>query len=239
MKKLVLLRHGQSIWNKENRFNGWTDVDLSQRGVVEARHAGRLLADAGFAFDIVYTSMLKRAIKTAWYVLDEMGLEWVPIEKSWRLNERHFGSLEGMDKNETIRRLGEEQVLTWSRSYDVAPPPIKVSDYRYAGVDPRYKTLDVSQIPVTESLKNTVNRMMPYWLETIVPSIQANQQVLIVGHNDSLRAMVKILDVITDDDISMVNIPTGVPLIYELDDDLNALHNQYLGEHQIKFAALS
>jgi len=230
MYRLVLLRHGQSEWNKEQRFNGWTDVDLSSRGVQEAKLAGSLLLESGYHFDVVYTSMLKRAIRTAWYVSLEMGAAWLPIVKSWCLNERHHGALEGLKKNETLQRLGEEQVLIWSRSYEGTPPPISQTEHDALLHDPRYHHIPEHVVPFSESLKDTVVRLSPYWFSEITPQIQQGKQVLIVGHNDSLRALVKILDGVSDEDIPMVNIPTGIPLIYELDDDFKPLDKFYLGE---------
>lgn len=229
MKKIVLLRHGESTWNQENRFTGWTDVDLTPQGIQEAQSAGRLLREHGFAFDIAYTSVLKRAIRTLWIVLDEMDQMWVPIQHTWRLNERHYGALQGLNKAETAAQYGDEQVLIWRRSYDVRPPALTVDDTRYAGADPRYKNLSDNDIPVTECLKDTVARFLPYWNTTIAPQVQAGKSVIIAAHGNSLRALVKYLDNISDEDILNCNIPTGVPLVYELDDNLKPIKNYYLG----------
>ncbi|SDW22897.1 2,3-diphosphoglycerate-dependent phosphoglycerate mutase [Nitrosomonas oligotropha] len=229
MKKIVLLRHGESTWNQENRFTGWTDVDLTPQGIQEAQSAGRLLREHGFAFDIAYTSVLKRAIRTLWIVLDEMDQMWIPIQHTWRLNERHYGALQGLNKAETAAQYGDEQVLIWRRSYDVRPPALTVDDTRYAGADPRYKNLSDNDIPVTECLKDTVARFLPYWNTTIAPQVQAGKSVIIAAHGNSLRALVKYLDDISDEDILNCNIPTGVPLVYELDDNLKPIKNYYLG----------
>ena len=229
MKKIVLLRHGESTWNQENRFTGWTDVDLTPQGIQEAQSAGRLLREHGFAFDIAYTSVLKRAIRTLWIVLDEMDQMWIPIQHTWRLNERHYGALQGLNKAETAAQYGDEQVLIWRRSYDVRPPALTVDDTRYAGADPRYKNLSDHDIPVTECLKDTVARFLPYWNATIAPHVQAGKSVIIAAHGNSLRALVKYLDNISDEAILNCNIPTGVPLVYELDDNLKPIKNYYLG----------
>lgn len=229
MKKIVLLRHGESIWNKENRFTGWTDVDLTPQGVLEARSAGQLLREHGFTFDIAYTSVLKRAIRTLWLVLDEMDQMWIPVEHSWRLNERHYGALQGLNKAETAEKYGDEQVLVWRRSYDITPPALDTSDDRYAGADPRYKNLPSHDIPLTECLKDTVARFLPYWNTSIAPQIEAGKNVVIAAHGNSLRALVKYLDNISDSDILSCNIPTGIPLVYELDDRLKPIRNYYLG----------
>ncbi|MBX9915710.1 MAG: 2,3-diphosphoglycerate-dependent phosphoglycerate mutase [Nitrosomonas sp.] len=229
MKKIVLLRHGESTWNQENRFTGWTDVDLTPQGIQEAQSAGRLLREHGFAFDIAYTSVLKRAIRTLWIVLDEMDQMWIPIQHTWRLNERHYGALQGLNKAETAAQYGDEQVLIWRRSYDVRPPALTVDDIRYAGNDPRYKNLVQNDIPVTECLKDTVARFLPYWNATIAPQVQAGKSVIIAAHGNSLRALVKYLDNISDEAILNCNIPTGVPLVYELDDNLKPIKNYYLG----------
>ena len=229
MKKIVLLRHGESTWNQENRFTGWTDVDLTPQGIQEAQSAGRLLREHGFAFDIAYTSVLKRAIRTLWIVLDEMDQMWIPIQHTWRLNERHYGALQGLNKAETAAQYGDEQVLIWRRSYNVRPPALTVDDTRYAGADPRYKNLSDNDIPVTECLKDTVARFLPYWNTTIAPQVQAGKSVIIAAHGNSLRALVKYLDNISDEDILNCNIPTGVPLVYELDDNLKPIKNYYLG----------
>lgn len=229
MKKLVLLRHGESIWNQENRFTGWTDVDLTPKGLEEARNAGRVLRAHGFTFDIAHTSVLKRAIRTLWVALDEMDRMWIPIELNWRLNERHYGALQGLNKAETARQYGDEQVLIWRRSYDTRPPAITVEDERYPGSDIRYRNLPSDDVPVTESLRDTVIRFLPYWNEIITPQIHAGHNIIIVAHGNSLRALVKHLDNISDQEILNYNIPTGIPLIYELDDDLKPLRNYYLG----------
>ena len=230
MKKIVLLRHGESIFNKENRFTGWTDVDLSAKGLEEARNCGRLLLKEHFVFDVAFTSVLKRAIRTLWITLDEMDQMWIPINHSWRLNERHYGSLQGLNKAETAAKYGEEQILIWRRSYDIQPPALTPDDKRYPGLDPRYKNLIKQEVPFTECLKDTVNRFLPYWKESIVPLIQSGQRVIIVAHGNSLRALVKYLDNMSDQDVLKLNIPTGVPLIYELDDNLKPIQNYYLGD---------
>ena len=230
MKKLVLLRHGESTWNKENRFTGWTDVDLTAKGLEEAQTAGRLLKENGFIFDIAHTSVLKRAIRTLWIALDEMDQMWIPIDLTWRLNERHYGSLQGLNKAETAIKFSEEQVLIWRRSYDIRPPALTRDDNRYPGFDLRYKNLAREEIPLTECLKDTVDRFLPYWNKTIAPQIQSGQRIIIAAHGNSLRALIKYLDNISDKDILNVNIPTGVPLVYELDDDLKPIRNYYLGD---------
>ena len=227
MHKLVLLRHGESTWNRENRFTGWTDVDLSPKGVEEARAGGRLLKSGGYEFDIAFTSVLKRAIRTLWLALEELDRMWLPVEKSWQLNERHYGDLQGLNKAEMAARFGEEQVLVWRRSYDTPPPVLDVSDQRYEGRDPRYAGV---QVPRTECLKDTVARVMPYWNETIAPAIKSGRRVLIAAHGNSLRALVKHLDGISDKDIVGLNIPTGVPLVYELDASLKPAGHHYLGD---------
>ncbi len=230
MRKLVLLRHGESIWNKENRFTGWTDVDLSDKGVQEAIEAGRVLRQEGFVFDVAYTSVLKRAIKTLWLALEQLDLMWLPIHNSWRLNERHYGALQGLNKAETAERHGMEQTNIWRRSYDIPPPALAADDPRSPVADPRYAKLDRSQIPLTECLKDTVDRFLPYWRETIAPVLLAGQRVLIAAHGNSLRALLKYLDNISDSDIVGVNVPTGIPLVYELTDDLKPLRHFYLGD---------
>jgi len=230
MIKVVLLRHGESIWNKENLFTGWTDVDLSERGKAEAKEAGELLKAEGLSFDVAFTSVLKRAIRTLWITLDELDLMWIPVEHSWRLNERHYGALQGLNKAQTAMRYGEEQVLLWRRSYDVPPPALDELDPRYPGGDPRYAGLSRSEIPLTECLKDTVARFLPYWHQTIVPAIQRGKRVIIAAHGNSLRALVKYLDDISDQDILNVNIPTGIPLVYELDEQLKPLGHRYLGD---------
>lgn len=228
MPTLVLLRHGESVWNKENRFTGWTDVDLSETGRREAQRAGQLLKAGGFSFDVAYTSVLKRAIRTCWIVLDELDLMWIPVCRSWRLNERHYGALQGLDKAETAARHGDEQVKIWRRSYDIAPPPLTPDDPRHPSRDPRYAKLKPEQLPLTESLKDTVARFLPYWEGVIAPAIRAGERVLIAAHGNSLRALVKYLDRISDADIVELNIPTGVPLVYELNAALEPVDRRYL-----------
>jgi len=230
MHVLVLLRHGESIWNKENRFTGWTDVDLSDKGIEEAKKAGQLLKQEGFTFDIAYTSVLKRGIRTLWIVLDEMDLMWIPVYKHWRLNERHYGALQGYYKSEMAKKLGEEQVLIWRRSYDVPPPALKTSDPRYPGNDPIYQDLDPKDIPITECLKDTVERFLPYWHEKIAPVVKSGKKLIISAHGNSLRALVKYLDALSEEEIVNLDIPTGIPLIYELDDDLKPINHYYLGD---------
>ena len=230
MNKLVLLRHGESQWNRENRFTGWTDVDLTEKGVSEARRAGRDLKDAGIVFDIAFTSLQKRAIRTLWIVLDEMDLMWIPVHRSWRLNERHYGALQGLNKAETAARYGEEQVLKWRRSFDIPPPALEESDERYPGHDPRYRELTKDELPKTECLKDTVARFLPYFEQHIAPAVRGGKTVLIAAHGNSLRALVKHLDGISDDDIVKLNIPTGIPLVYEVDADLEPQKSYYLGD---------
>lgn len=230
MYKLVLLRHGQSTWNEENRFTGWTDVDLTEQGKREALEGGKLLKTGGYTFDVAYTSVLKRAIRTLWIVLDEMDLMWVPVHRAWRLNERHYGALQGLNKAETAARHGADQVLVWRRSYDIPPPPLPDNDERLPERDPRYAGVPKNLLPNTEALKHTVDRFLPYWFEEIVPAIKANKKVLICAHGNSLRALVKHLDKISDKDIVELNIPTGIPLVYELNDDLTPRKNYYLGD---------
>ena len=230
MIDLVLLRHGESTWNRENRFTGWTDVDLTARGVEEARRAGRLLAGAGHSFDVAYTSLLKRAIRTLWLVLDEMDLMWIPVHRSWRLNERHYGALQGLDKAQTAARFGDEQVLIWRRSYSTAPPALEPGDDRHPRGDPRYAALDDDVLPSTECLRDTVGRFLPFWQERLVPELRAGRRMLIAGHGNSLRALVKRLDGMSDHDIVGLNLPTGVPLVYRLDADLNPISREYLGD---------
>ena len=230
MIDLVLLRHGESTWNRENRFTGWTDVDLTTRGVEEARRAGRLLAEAGHAFDVAYTSLLKRAIRTLWLVLDEMDLMWIPVHRSWRLNERHYGALQGLDKAQTAARFGDAQVLEWRRSYATPPPALKPDDERSPSRDPRYGALAGDELPSTECLRDTVERFLPFWHERLVPELVSGKRVLIAAHGNSLRALVKHLDGTSDDEIVGLNIPTGVPLVYRLDDDLNPVSREYLGD---------
>lgn len=229
MYKIVLLRHGESIWNKENRFTGWTDVDLSEKGKEEAQKAGEVLKAEGYTFDIAYTSVLKRAIRTLWIVLDVMDLMWIPVIRNWRLNERHYGALQGLNKAETAKQYGEEQVKIWRRSYDIQPPALGKSDSRYPGYDPRYKELSESELPLTECLKDTVARFVPYWENTIAPIVKSGKRVLVTAHGNSLRALVKYLDNIPDDEIVELNIPTGIPLVYELDENLKPIKHYYLG----------
>ena len=230
MKKMILLRHGESVWNKENRFTGWTDVELSAKGVEEAAKAGQLMREAGFVFDLAHTSVLRRAIKTLWLALEQLDLMWIPVLHSWRLNERHYGALQGLNKAETAAKFGDEQVLTWRRSYDVPPPALGADDPRYPGADPRYHGLAPSQVPITECLKDTVARVLPYWNQAIAPDIRAGKRVLIAAHGNSIRALVKYLDKVSDADIVGLNIPTGVPLVYELDDALKPVRHYYLGD---------
>jgi len=230
MIKIVLLRHGESDWNKENRFTGWTDVDLSEKGVAEAHAGGKLLREGGYVFDVAYTSVLKRAIRTLWIALDELDQMWIPIHNTWRLNERHYGALQGLNKAETAAKFGDKQVLIWRRSYDIPPPALTAADPRFPGADPRYAGLTAAELPLTECLKDTVARFLPYWHETIVPALKAGQRIIIAAHGNSLRALVKYLDNISDAEIVELNIPTGVPLVYELDDDLKPLRHYYLGD---------
>ncbi len=230
MKKIVLLRHGESIWNQENRFTGWTDVDLSAKGLIEAKKAGEVLKKEGFIFDLAYTSVLKRAIRTLWIALEGMDLMWIPIYNSWRLNERHYGALQGLNKSETAAKYGEEQVLIWRRSYDVPPMALTKNDPRYPGHDARYKNLAAKDLPLTECLKDTVARFLPYWHEVIAPQVQSGKRVIITAHGNSLRALVKYLDNISEEKIVNLNIPTAMPLVYELDDNLKPLRNYYLGD---------
>ena len=238
MIKLVLIRHGESTWNKENRFTGWTDVELSDKGRQEALEGGRVLKAEGYTFDVEYTSVLRRAIHTLWTVLDEMELAWIPVHRSWRLNERHYGALQGLNKAETAAKFGEDQVKIWRRSYDVPPPALTADDERYPGHDPRYRGLTAAELPLTECLKDTVARFLPLWHETIAPAIKSGQKVLIAAHGNSLRALVKYLDHIPEKDIVELNIPTGMPLVYELDDDLKALNRYYLGDPEKVKAAM-
>jgi len=230
MIKIVLLRHGESIWNKENRFTGWIDIDLSEDGKIEAKKAGQTLKEQGYTFDVAFTSVLKRGIRTLWIVLDQMDLMWIPVYNSWRLNERHYGALQGLNKSEMAKKFGEEQVLIWRRSYDMPPPKLKTTDPNYPGNDRRYNDLDANDVPLTECLKDTVKRFLPYWHDSIAPAIQSGKRVLISAHGNSLRALVKYLDNISNDEIVKLNIPTGIPLVYELDDDLKPLQHYYLGD---------
>jgi len=230
MTNLVLLRHGESIWNKENRFTGWTDVDLSEKGIQEAKQAGKILKKEGYSFDVAFTSVLKRAIRTLWIVQDEMNLMWLPVNISWRLNERHYGALQGLNKAEIAAKYGEDQVLKWRRSYDIRPPALEKTDERSPGNDPKYKDLDNKDLPLTECLKDTVERFLPYWHEVIVPLIRSDKRVIISAHGNSIRALVKYVDDVSDVDIVGINIPTGIPLIYELDESLKPIKNYYLGD---------
>ena len=238
MIKLVLVRHGESTWNKENRFTGWTDVDLSDKGRQEALEGGRVLKAEGFTFDVAYTSVLKRAIRTLWTVLDAMELMWIPVNRTWRLNERHYGALQGLNKSETAEKYGEAQVKIWRRSYDIPPPALTPDDERYPGHDARYRELSAEELPLTECLKDTVARFLPLWHETIAPAIRSGQKVLIAAHGNSLRALVKYLDDIPESEIVELNIPTGMPLVYELDDDLKPLRHYYLGDPEKVKAAM-
>jgi len=238
MTKLVLVRHGESSWNKENRFTGWTDVDLSEKGREEAKEAGQVLKKEGYSFDVAYTSVLKRAIRTLWTVLDEMDLMWIPVHRTWRLNERHYGALQGLNKAETAAKFGEDQVKIWRRSYDVPPPALTPDDERFPGRDPRYASLSNEELPLTECLKDTVARFLPYWHETIAPAVKGGKKVLIAAHGNSLRALVKYLDHISEADIVELNIPTGMPLVYELDDDLKPINRYYLGDPEKVKAAM-
>ncbi|MFA7343927.1 MAG: 2,3-diphosphoglycerate-dependent phosphoglycerate mutase [Terrimicrobiaceae bacterium] len=237
MYKLVLIRHGESTWNKENRFTGWTDVELSDRGRAEAKAAGELLKKEGFVFDVAYASVLKRALNTLWSVLQELDSVWIPIEKDWRLNERHYGALQGLNKAETAAKYGDEQVLVWRRSYDIPPPPLEKSDARWPGHDPRYAGIE--NLPLTECLKDTVERFLPLWHEKIAPVVKSGRRVIIAAHGNSLRALVKYLDGISDKDIINLNIPTGVPLVYELDADLKPTKHYYLGDQDAIAAAMN
>ena len=230
MYKLVLLRHGQSQWNLENRFTGWTDVDLTEQGKQEAEAAGKLFLQEGYTFDMAYTSVLKRAIRTLWIALDKMDLMWIPVTRSWYLNERHYGALQGLDKAETAEKHGVDQVKIWRRSYDTPPPALSKDDERFPAKDPRYAGIPENQLPAAEALKHTVDRFLPYWFEQIVPSIQAGKKVLICAHGNSLRALVKHLDDVSEEDILELNIPTGIPLVYELDENLKAIKHYYLGD---------
>lgn len=238
MHKLVLLRHGESLWNKENRFTGWHDVDLTEKGRREAAEAGRLMLAEGFAFDIAFVSLQRRALTTLWLALDAMDRLWIPVEKSWRLNERHYGALQGLNKAETAAKFGDEQVLIWRRSYDIPPPALEKSDERWPGHDPRYADVSPSELPLTECLKDTVARFLPYWHETIAPEVAAGKSTLIAAHGNSLRALVKYLDGVPDDKIVSLNIPTGVPLVYELDSQLKPIRNYYLGDQEAIAAAM-
>jgi 2,3-bisphosphoglycerate-dependent phosphoglycerate mutase len=232
MYKIVLIRHGESVWNKENKFTGWTDVDLSEKGYQEALDAGKQLKDEGFTFDLAYTSVLSRAIKTLWNVLNVMDLVWIPVIKSWRLNERHYGALQGLNKAETAAKYGQDQVKIWRRSYDVPPMPLEKNDERYPGNDRRYSELSKKELPLTECLKDTVERVVPYWEKEIVPQIKTGKKIIIAAHGNSLRALVKYLDNISDNDIVNLNIPTAIPLVYELSEDLKPIKSYYLGDQE-------
>jgi len=238
MYKIVFMRHGESSWNLENRFTGWVDVDLTDKGALEARSAGQVLKEAGFGFDLAYTSVLKRAIRTLWITLDEMDLMWLPIKNDWRLNERHYGALQGLDKAETAAKYGDAQVLAWRRSYDTPPPALAEDDERTSFDDPRYASVPKERIPLAECLKDTVARVMPAWDEEIAPAIRAGKRILISAHGNSLRALVKMLDGISDEDIVALNIPNGQPLVYELDADLKPIRHYYLGDHEAVAAAM-
>jgi len=239
MYKVVLLRHGESVWNHDNRFTGWTDVALSQKGQAEAKAAGRLLKQHGYDFDLAFTSVLKRAIKTLWIVQEEMDRMWIPVRGSWRLNERHYGALQGLNKAETAAKFGDEQVKIWRRSYDTPPPPLQDGDPRLELSDPRYADLDPTSFPRTECLKDTVARFLPYWHDTIAPSVRAGERIIIVAHGNSLRALVKYLDDVSDPDIVELNIPTGQPLVYELNSSLKAVRHYYLGDPKAIEAAMA
>lgn len=239
MYKVVLLRHGESEWNKLNLFTGWTDVDLSDKGTEEAKQAGVVLKQEGYVFDIAFTSVLKRAIKTLNFALEGLDLMWIPVVKNWRLNERHYGALQGLNKAETAEKYGNEKVKIWRRSYDVPPPALEENDDRYPGKDPRYSDLEKNDIPLTESLKLTVDRFLPYWFDTIAPTIKSGKRVIIAAHGNSLRALVKYLDNISEAEITELNIPTGVPLVYELDEDLKPIKHYYLGDQDAINAAIN
>jgi 2,3-bisphosphoglycerate-dependent phosphoglycerate mutase len=238
MSKIVLLRHGESVWNKENKFAGWTDVGLSEKGIEEAKESGRSLKKEGYVFDVAFTSVLSRAIKTLWLVLEEMDLMWIPVHHSWRLNERHYGALQGLNKAETAEKYGMEQTQIWRRSYDTPPPALTRDDPRWPGNDPRYADLKPEEIPLTECLKDTVARFLPYWHQTIVPAIKSGKRVLIAAHGNSLRALIKYLDQISDEQIVSMNIPTGIPLVYEVDEKLTPIRNFYLGDPEKIQAAI-
>ena len=238
MYKVVLLRHGQSQWNLENRFTGWHDVDLTEQGQAEARSAGQVLKENGFVFDKAYSSVLKRAIRTLWLALEELDQVWLPVRRDWRLNERHYGALQGLNKAETAEKHGEDQVLIWRRSYDVPPPPMEKSEEGYAGNDIRYADMDEADIPLTECLKDTVDRFLPYWHETIAPEIKAGKRIIIAAHGNSLRALVKYLDDLSEEEVLKLNIPTGMPLVYELDADLKPIKSYYLGDEEAVKAAV-
>ncbi|MFI0347746.1 MAG: 2,3-diphosphoglycerate-dependent phosphoglycerate mutase [Chthoniobacterales bacterium] len=238
MNKLVLIRHGESLWNRENRFTGWTDVELTEKGIEEAKAAGLLLKQEGFTFDIAFVSVLKRALRTLWIILDELDELWIPMEKSWRLNERHYGSLQGLNKAETAAKYGDDQILIWRRSYDVPPLPLEISDERWPGHDLRYDDVPKKELPLTECLKDTVARALPYWEEKIAPAIRSGKKVIVTAHGNTIRAFMKHLDQMTEEEILHVNIPTGVPLVYELDDNLKPLRHYYLGDQEKIHAAM-
>ncbi|MDD3296055.1 MAG: 2,3-diphosphoglycerate-dependent phosphoglycerate mutase [Candidatus Omnitrophica bacterium] len=233
MHKLVLLRHGESVWNLENRFTGWTDVGLSEKGVKEAHMGAQWLKKEGFSFDLAFTSVLKRAIKTLWIVLEDMDLMWIPVRRSWRLNERHYGALQGLNKLETVKKYGEKQVLIWRRSYDTPPPELSPDDKRYPGGDSRYSDLTKEELPLTECLKDTVERFLPYWHKAIVPELSKGKRIIIAAHGNSLRALVKYLDNVSNEEIVSLNIPTGIPLVYELNDSLKPVKHYYLGDPEV------
>jgi len=237
MYKIVLVRHGQSSWNLENRFTGWTDVELSDLGREEARKAGELLKAEGFTFDLAFTSVLRRAIRTLWIILDEMDRMWIPVEKSWRLNERHYGALQGLNKSETAAKFGDDQVHVWRRSYDVPPPALEADDERSAANDPRYADLSKDELPMTECLKDTVDRFLPFWHEKIAPAVKSGKKVVVAAHGNTIRALVKYLDNVSEEDIAELNIPTGIPLVYELDADLKPIKHYYLGDAEAAAAA--
>lgn len=239
MHKLVLIRHGESQWNKENRFTGWADVDLTEKGIAEAQSAGRLLREEGFSFDYAYCSVLKRALRTLWLVLDEMDLLWIPVDKSWCLNERHYGALQGLNKSETAAKFGEDQVKVWRRSYDIPPPALERADERWPGHDPRYGTINLDDLPLTECLKDTVDRILPYWHQTLAPKVDSGKKVIIAAHGNSLRALVKYLDGLSEAEVLELNIPTGIPLVYELDAELKPLKHYYLGDPAAVSAAMN
>jgi len=237
MHKLVLIRHGESTWNQENRFTGWTDVDLNAKGLGEAKAAGQLLKKEGYTFDRSFVSLLKRALRTNWMILDELDELWIPIERSWRLNERHYGSLQGLNKAETAAKFGEEQVLIWRRSYDVPPPALEKSDERFPGHNPRYRNMTEAELPLTECLKDTVDRVIPYWLNEIAPAVKRGEKVLVTAHGNTLRALVKYFDNLSEEEVLALNIPTGIPLVYELDDNLKPIRHYYLGDQEAIAAA--
>ncbi|MEI7962513.1 MAG: 2,3-diphosphoglycerate-dependent phosphoglycerate mutase [Verrucomicrobiota bacterium] len=237
MHKLVLIRHGESTWNQENRFTGWTDVDLNEKGLREAKAAGELLKKEGYSFDRSFVSLLKRALRTNWMILDELDELWIPIERSWRLNERHYGSLQGLNKGETATKFGDDQVLIWRRSYDVPPPALEKSDERYPGHDRRYKSVAETDLPLTECLKDTVDRVLPYWHSEIAPAVKRGEKILVTAHGNTLRALVKYFDNLSEEEVLALNIPTGIPLVYELDDDLKPIRHYYLGDQAAIAAA--